>query len=201
MPSRVDPPSQPRDTAVASLLRRMAEGDTEAQNRLLPLVYHELHRVATLAMADAGKDHTLQPTALVHEAYLRMVRGAHVRFEHERHFFAFAARAMRSVLVDHARRRSADKRGGGVRPRQLDAQSASVPEQTDTVLAVHEAIERLAQVDAQLAELVELRCFAGLPLVEAAAALSISPTTAKRSWRLARAFLERELRTIARDAG
>ncbi len=174
------------------LLDRMSAGDGAAAQELLPLVYAELRRQAGRAMDGERGDHTLQPTALVHEAYLRLV-GSQVRWESRAHFVRVAARAMRNVLVDHARARRTDKRGQGRDRAALDGVLAAYEERHLDVLAVHDALERLHAVDEPLARLVELRFFAGLSIEETARVLEISTATVERHWRVARLWLRREL--------
>ena len=182
----------PAPPDVTSLLRAWSEGDRAALEQLLPAVYQELHRQAERAMRAQPPGHTLQATALVHEAYLRLVHREGAEWNGRAHFFGVAAKAMRSILVDHARGRGAAKRGGGADPITL-ANVEDTGGQDMDVLDLNEALERLAALDPRKGSLVELRYFAGLNLEEAAAALGVSPATAKREWRLARAWLRREL--------
>jgi RNA polymerase sigma factor (TIGR02999 family) len=158
----------------------------------LPLLYGELHRLADRLMKRQRRDHTLQPTALVHEACLKLISVPDPRFDDRRHFLAAAAKAMRAVLVDHSRARGADKRGGGRSRLALDDDVAGAPE-PHAVLALHDALEALARVDPQLAELVELRWFGGMTVEEVAHVLAVSESTVKRGWRIARAWLRDEL--------
>jgi RNA polymerase sigma factor (TIGR02999 family) len=175
---------------VMHILSAIERGDSKAPAQLLPLVYDELRRLAAQRLAQEKPGQTLQPTALVHEAYLRLVgSGTPVRWDGCGHFFAAAAEAMRRILVEEARRKRSLKRGGGRRrePGDLDALLAGGP--TQDVLALHEALERLAAHDPVKAKLVELRFFAGLTLEQAAECLGVSPRTADRAWRYARAWL------------
>jgi len=174
-------------------------GDGRAAAELLPVVYAELRRLAAAQMARERPGHTLQPTALVHEAYLRLVaQGETARFAGPTHFFGAAAEAMRRILIDRARRRLAAKRGGGAAVVDLDdLEVASPAADDDQLLAVNEAIEKLAAVDARKAELVRLRYFIGLSFEETAAALGIAVPTAKQWWAYARAWLMVELRGFA----
>ena len=174
------------------LLERLSAGDAEAAGELLPLLYAELRRVAGRAMGSERADHTLQPTALVHEAYLRLV-GSEVRFESRAHFVRVAARAMRNVLVDHARARAAQKRGDGHERVPLDDVLAAYEERQLDVVTLHDAVERLLEIDEDLGRLVELRYFAGLTIEETARVLDVSTATVERSWRVARLWLRREL--------
>jgi RNA polymerase sigma factor (TIGR02999 family) len=158
---------------------------------LLPLVYAELRRLAAARLAAEPPGHTLDPTALVHEAYLRLARDQ--RFDHPGHFFAAAAEAIRRILVDAARRRRAAKRGGDGRRLDLDPARLAAPAADDDLLALSDALDRLAAADPPKAELVKLRYFAGLTGEQAAAALGVSPATADRHWAYARAWLRRAL--------
>lgn len=165
-----------------------------AAEKLLPLVYSELRRLAAAHMAGSPPGYTLQPTALVHEAWLRLAGGdGRARFADRTHFFATAAEAMRHILIDRARRKKALRHGGGRQRVDLDELQLVAPADDDEVLAVHEALERLEAADPAKAELVKLRYFAGLTIEETAAALGISEPTAKRRWALARAWLLTEI--------
>jgi RNA polymerase sigma factor (TIGR02999 family) len=179
---------------VTDLLQAWAAGDQGALDALLPLVYDDLHRQARRYMRAQPSGHTLQTTALVHEAYLRLLGQSAVEWNGRAHFFLVAAKAMRSILIDHARARIAAKRGGASRALSLkDAGGIAGPEAGVDVLALHEALERLAEVDARKSQLVELRYFGGLGIDETAAVLGVSPATVKREWITARAWLRREL--------
>ena len=181
----------PRD--VTELLAAWGAGDAGASDALVPLVYDELRRQARRALRREGEGHTLQATALVHEAWLRLDAQHDARWESRSQFLAVAAQTMRRVLVDHARARRALKRGGGdVQITLGDAYSAVAPDAVD-VLALDEALARLAVMDARKARLVELRYFAGLSIPEAAAALGVSQATVIREWAVARMWLRREL--------
>jgi RNA polymerase sigma factor (TIGR02999 family) len=180
--------------AVTDLLQAWASGDQGALDELLPLVYDELRRQARRYMRAQPAGHTLQTTALVHEAYLRLVGQAPVEWKGRAHFFGVAAKAMRSILVDHARARSAAKRGGSARAITLDdAGRLAGPQASVDVLALHEALGRLAELDSRKSQLVELRYFGGLGIDEAAAVMGVSTATVKREWTTARAWLRREL--------
>lgn len=168
------------------------QGDRSALNELLPLVYGELKRLATAQLRREGPHHTLGPTALVHEAYLRLVDQQGATYRSRAHFFSVAAMAMRRILIDYARRRRAAKRDGGVAV-TLGESLASRVDPIDEMLFVDQALERLAALSPRQARLVELRYFAGLTTEDAAAALEISEATAKRDWVAARAWLLREL--------
>jgi RNA polymerase sigma factor (TIGR02999 family) len=168
-------------------------GDQQALDRLTPLVYEELRRQAARYLRRERAGHTLQTTALIHEAYLRLVDAKDVHWESRTHFFAIAANLMRRILVDHARRRDADKRGGSQVQVQLDEALAVADATNVDLLAINEALDRLAMIDPQQARVVELRFFGGLSVDEAAAALGVSPKTIKRDWSVARAWLRREI--------
>lgn len=189
------------DEEVTLLLTAWRDGDREALDRLMPLVYGELRRLAARFLEGERKDHTLQPTALVHEAYLRLAGGAVPRWQDRVHFFAVAAQVMRRLLVDHARARRAEKRGGGVRPLPLEAAlDIGSPEAGDPelLLALDEALVELAVHDARKARIVELRFFGGLTIEEAAEVLDVATSTVILEARLARAWL---FRRMAREAG
>jgi RNA polymerase sigma factor (TIGR02999 family) len=167
-------------------------GDPHAAAHLLPLVYDELRRLAAARLAAEPSGNTLQPTALVHEAYLRLVGApGGDQWDHRGHFFAAAAEAMRRILIDQARRKAAARHGGDAHRQELDPDVAALPEPREDLLALDEALDRLAVEDPLKANLVKLRYFAGLTLPEAAAALSLSERTAGRHWAYARAWLRR----------
>ena len=179
---------------ITQLLLKWSEGDNAALERLMPLVYDELRRLAVRYLRRERANHTLQPTALVNEAYLRLVDQQKVDWQNRAQFYGLAARLMRNILVDHARRRQAAKRGG--QPFQIsveiDSQAAVAPE--FEFIALHEAMERLALIDQQKARIVELRFFGGLSIEETAAILEIGHATVERDWKFARAWLRRELK-------
>jgi RNA polymerase sigma factor (TIGR02999 family) len=174
---------------VTRILSAIEQGDPDAARQLWPLVYEELRRLAGAQMARENPGQTLDPTGLVHEAYLHLAGDQAQAFANRRHFFAAAAEAMRRILVDSARRKGAEKRGGGRRREHpdLDAFDAGAP--AEELLSLHEALEQLAAHDPAKAKLVELRFFGGLTLAEAAECLNISLSTADRGWRYARAWL------------
>ncbi|MFN8575080.1 MAG: ECF-type sigma factor [Gemmatimonadaceae bacterium] len=177
---------------VTRLLHEVSSGADGAAERLIRLVYAELHDLAVAYMRREKGDHTLQPTALVNEAYLRLVGPSQPEWKDRAHFFGIAARAMRRVLVDHARRRSAVKREGGERI-TLDEAVASADERSIDLLALDDALAKLAALEERQAQIVELRFFGGLDVDQVAQVLGISPATVKRDWAFARAFLQREL--------
>src|SRR5262245_28460211 len=175
---------------VTRILSAIERGDPAAAAQLLPVVYDELRKLAAGYLADEKPGQTLQPTALVHEAYVRLVGPAPDRHWGGRgHFFAAAAEAMRRILLDAARRKGRQKRGGGLARQDLDGIDPAAPESSDDLLALDEALSRLAAADPQAAELVRLRFYAGLPIPEVARILGISPRTADRTWAYARAWL------------
>ncbi len=176
------------------LLHELQNGRDGAADELVPLVYDELHRLAVHFMRRERDDHTLQPTALVHDAYLRLVDQRDASWQNRAHFYGIAARAMRRILVDHARRRHAGKRDGGRRV-TLDASLVADPERSLELLALDDALTRLAELDARQARVVELRFFSGLSVEQTAETLGISRATANRDWTFARAFLQREMDT------
>jgi RNA polymerase sigma factor (TIGR02999 family) len=180
-------------TEITRLLAQAHEGDRAALDRVFELVYGELREVARRQLGGAPRDRTLATTALVHEAYLKLSRGAQRSFVDRQHFYSVAAMAMRQVLVDFARRRVAARRGGEAPRLALDETRARVEAQADEVLEVDRALAELAAIDAGLARLVELRFFVGLSLEEVGAALGLSLATVKRRWREARTLLERAI--------
>jgi RNA polymerase sigma factor (TIGR02999 family) len=174
---------------VTQILLAIDAGDPRAAAELLPLVYDELRRLAAARMKAESPDHTLEPTELVHEAYLRLVGDAGPDWQNRGHFFAAAAESMRRILIDHARAKRADKRGGDRRRVDLDAAHPAATAAPDALLLLDETLRELAANDPQSARLVELRYFAGLTTEEAAAAMGVSPATAYRYWAFARAWL------------
>jgi RNA polymerase sigma factor (TIGR02999 family) len=180
---------------VTLILEQITEGNPKAAERLLPLVYEELRKLAAARMANESPGQTLQPTALVHEAWLRLGGDEQPEWKNRRHFFAAAAEAMRRILVERARRRLAAKRGEGKIPIDLDDIDIPIPTKDDDgLLRIHEALEKLTLVDPQKAELVKLRYFMGMNYKEAATALGIAIPTAKQWWTYTRAWLSVELR-------
>ncbi len=179
--------------SVTALLADWSRGDHTALEQLLPLVYSELRRIAARQLRSERANHTLQPTALVHEVYLRLVDQRQVDWQDRAHFLGVAAQTMRRILVDHARRHIARKRGDGVQCVSIDDAHDVPASQEMPLLALDHALRRLEEVDPELARIVELRAFGGLTIEEAAHVLKVSPSTAKREWRTAKAWLNREL--------
>jgi RNA polymerase sigma factor (TIGR02999 family) len=184
--------------SVTALLADWGHGDAGALERLVPIVDAELRALARRHMARESPAHTLQPAALVNEAYLRLIQGTRPSWQNRTHFFAVASRVMRRILVDHARARHNAKRGGALRRVPLHDDLAFPQPQTD-VIALDEALQALAVVDPRRSRVVELRVFGGLSVAETAAALRVSPETVMRDWNRARAWLARELRTTGDD--
>lgn len=179
---------------VTQVLRAVTRGEAKAANELLSLVYQELRRLAAAKMALEAPGQTLQATALVHEAWLRLTNDDKRKWNDRTHFFAAAAEAMRRILVDNARRKRTERHGGGQQRAEMPEIASAVLESDDKVLAVNEALEKFAVLDPQKAELVKLRYFVGMTLEQAAEALGISERTAKRYWAFARAWLHEEIK-------
>jgi len=178
---------------VTQILERVEKGDGKAAEELLPLVYDELRRLATQKMPKDGPDQTLQPTALVHEAWLRLVGGPTQSWNNRQHFFRAAAEAMRHILVDRARQRRAQRHGGDLQQTELSDSKVPAKSPDDELLAVNEALEQFALRDPVSADLVKLRYFAGLSMADAAQALGIPLRTAERLWTFARIWLRKEI--------
>lgn len=178
---------------ITQLLHKLQDGDISAEEKLVPILYKELHRLAAHYMRRERGDHTLQPTALVNEAYLRLVRTPNIDWESRTHFFGVAAQLMREVLVDHARAHLASKRGGNVGKVSLDELRVYSPEKSGELVALDEALGRLAHQDQRMSRVVELRFFGGLTFGQIATILKVSEKTAKRDWQLARAWLRGEI--------
>jgi RNA polymerase sigma factor (TIGR02999 family) len=178
---------------VTQLLGKIEDGDRQAADRLLALVYQELRKLAAQKMRHESPGQTLAPTALVHEAYLRLASGDPQHWNSRGHFFAAAAEAMRRILIENARRKQALRRGGDRQKLSLDAVEPAAPETSQDLLALNDALEKLEQKDARKAQLVKLRYFAGLTMEEAAATLGVSVATAHRDWNYARAWLHQEI--------
>lgn len=197
MDDRETPPDPARGQQVTLALQAARSGDAAALNEAFRLVYDEVRAIARARVARAGGGGTLDTTAVVHEAYLKLARHGGLSFADRQHFLAVASTAMRQVLLDHARRRLSARRGGGAEHLPLTVADPAADEQAREVVALDEALRRLAELDPQLARLVELRWFGGLTIEETAAALAISEATVKRAWRRARAWLQRELEADA----
>ena len=180
---------------VTEILIAIDQGAPARADELLPLVYEELRELAAARMAQESPGQTLQPTALVHEAWLRLVGNANPRFDGRAHFFAAAAEAMRRILIDHARRKRALRHGGGQARVDIQEVEIAAAARDDELLAVHEAVDKLAAEDVGLAELVKLRFFVGLTNKEAAEVLGVSEPTVERRWAFARAWLYREIKS------
>jgi RNA polymerase sigma factor (TIGR02999 family) len=182
-----------RSSEITALLGDWSRGNQSALNQLLPLVYAELRRMAARHLRGERAGHTLQPTALVHEVYLRLVDQRSVDWRDRAHFFGVSAQVMRRILVDHARRHNAIKRGDGLPRVSIDEAKEVTGPDGIPVLALDQALNRLTGIDEALARIVELRAFGGLTIEEAACVLKVSASTAKREWRTAKAWLTREL--------
>lgn len=178
---------------VTRILTAIEQGDTRSANELLPVVYHELRRMAAHRMANEPAGHTLQPTALVHEAWLKLVDAPAQSWQNRAHFFGAAAEAMRRILIARARRKHAERRGAGAAHLDVDALEIAGPAPDDQLLALNDALDRFTALEPQQAELVKLRYFVGLKTDEAAEVLGISKATATRWWAYARAWLFNEL--------
>ena len=185
--------TSPDQRGVTQLLIDLSNGDREALDQLLPLVYEELRRQAKSYMRRERSDHTLQSTALVHETYLRLVDQTRVQWKNRAHFFGVAAQLMRRIVVKHAEKRRTAKRGGEVRKVSLDEAVVLSTERAAEMIALDKALTRLTTLDPQLGRVVELRFFGGLTIEETAEVLEVSPATIKREWRTAKAWLHRDL--------
>lgn len=184
---------------VTQLLVAWGNGDQAARDRLMSVVYDELHRLAQRYMRRESPGHTLQTSALVNEAFLRLVDQKNVQWQNRAHFYGIAAQMMRRILVDYARSRSSSKRGGGVHELSLEETLIVSNERTAEVVAVHEALDELTKFDARKGQIVELRFFAGLSIEETAEVLGVSPGTVMRDWTLAKAWLRKEISPEASD--
>ena len=178
---------------ITQLLERWSEGDEEALGEIMPLVYDELHRLAGAYLRRENREHTLQPTALVNEAYLKLVDQRHPNWKNRAQFFGVAAQLMRRILIDHARRHQASKRGGDRCQLSLSNVGAFGNQPDADLLTLHDALERLAVIDPDQSRLVELRFFGGLTIEETAEVMQVSHATVEREWRVAKAWLKREL--------
>jgi RNA polymerase sigma factor (TIGR02999 family) len=179
---------------ITELLNNAKAGNRASEAALLDVVYAELHKLAASLMRRQRPGHTLQTTALVNEAYLRLIGGRPLSFESRGHFFASAAQTMRRILVDHARKHGAIKRAGGLKRVELDANAIAMEEQADDICALDDALQKLAALDPRQVRVVELRFFGGLSVEETAEIMGASESTIKRDWSIARAWLEKELR-------
>lgn len=185
--------SQKVSDNVTQLLIELSNGDRKAVDLLLPVIYDELRKLAANYLRRERPDHTLQPTALVHEAYIRLVDQTRVNWQNRAHFFGVAAQIMRRLLVDHARKHHAEKRGQNFQKLSLDENIDRAVERSSELLALDEALEALALFDQQKARMVELRYFGGLTIEETADVMGVTPTTIKRHWRFAKAWLHGEM--------
>jgi len=192
--------SKPSDQDVTRLLIEWSKGDRGALDALVPLVYDELRRLAQLYLSREKPGHTLSSTALVHEAYLRLVRQEDMSWQNRAHFFAVAARMMRRILVDHARKHNYAKRGGGAMTLSLDEAVAPAKERELDLVALDDALEALAKLDERQCRMVELRFFGGLSIEETSEVMGVSTPTVKREWASARAWLYREISGMAPNA-
>ncbi len=186
---------------VTRILRESPPGDRQALDRIFPIVYDELRRLAHAQLAGQPSGRTMSTTVLIHEAYLRLVDQTQARFEDRVHFYAYAARVMRTILVDYARSRGAQKRGGGLQFVEFDARDLPIESQADLVVAVDEALTRLADADQRLAQVVECRFFGGMTEAETAGLLGVTERTIRRDWIKARTWLHAELSDGPRPAG
>jgi RNA polymerase sigma-70 factor (ECF subfamily) len=185
----------PAGEDVTALLGQLAKGNDAAASKLIPIVYDELRRLAGAYMRRERRDHTLQPTALVHEAYLKLTEQRVVEWQGRAHFFGIAAQMMRRILIDHARGHMRDKRGGGVIPVPLDEALVFAPEQSSELVKLDASLERLAKLDPRQSRIVELRFFGGLTVEQTADMLGTSAKTVKREWSMAKAWLHGDMKT------
>jgi len=181
------------DHQVTALLRQWSEGDQKALDELMPMIYDELHQLAHKHIRREEPGHILQTSALINEAYLRLIERPGMHWENRGHFFGIAARLMRHVLVDEARKRKSDKRGGDTIRVPLDEAANVVEQQAENVVALDDALTRLEEIDIRQSEIVELRFFGGLSIEETAEVLKVSPGTVMRDWTFARAWLRNEM--------
>lgn len=185
--------SSPAADNVTQLLISLSNGDRAVVDLLLPVIYDELRKLASSYLRRERPDHTLQPTALVHEAYIRLVDQTRVNWQNRAHFFGVAAQIMRRLLVDHARKHNAEKRGHDFQKLSLDENIDRAVERSSELIALDDALKSLAEFDEQKAKMVELRYFGGLSIEETADVLGVTPTTIKRHWRFAKAWLYSEM--------
>ena len=191
---KLEPTASLTREQVTVLLQAWSNGDPSAPEKLTPLIYSELRRLARRSMRRENPQHTLETGALINEAYLRLADWKNARWENRAHFYGVSSQIMRRVLVDYARSRSYQKRGGGARPVSIDEAIVPSPNQAPDVLALDEALQRLAKLDSRKSRVVELRFFAGLSVEETAGVLNVSPFTVIRDWNFAKAWLHREIR-------
>jgi RNA polymerase sigma factor (TIGR02999 family) len=193
--------SSPLDSDLTDLLAGASSGDRDALSALFPVVYDELRRAAAAALRRERPEHTLQPTALVHETFLRLADDSRVWWENRNHFLAIASKVMRRILVEHARGRNAQKRGSGEAKQSLDDVDVAMPDTAAglDLVALDDALAGLAALDPRQARIVELRFFGGLTVEETATVIGSSPRTVKRDWQVARAWLKREMARLAPD--
>ena len=192
MPERESPPP-PSDGSVTLLLLQLADGEEAALNELIPMIYAELRRIASGQRRRRGSSATLDTTALIHEAYLRFAKRDSHLYSNRQHFFAVAARAMRQILLDEARSRLRDKRGGGAQPESLDAEALKTEEQAELMIALDRGLEKLGRLDERAKKVVEFRYFGGFTENETADHLGVDSRTVRRDWAKARAWLAVEL--------
>ncbi|HVN78465.1 MAG TPA: sigma-70 family RNA polymerase sigma factor [Terriglobia bacterium] len=183
-----------RTQEITELLINLSKGDQQAASKLIPIVYGELRRLARHYMRQERQDHTLQTTALVHEAYLRLIEQRQTNWQNRAHFFGIAAQLMRRILLDHARASHAGKRGGGEERLPLEEGLVFSTEKSVELIALDQALDRLAELSPRQSRIVELRFFGGLSVEETAEVMGIAPKTVKRDWSVARAWLHREVR-------
>ena len=187
-------PDTPSRVEVTQLLVAYGNGDRQALDRLLPLVYSELRQIAGHRLRRERRDHTLNATALVHEAYIKLMDADNISWQNRAHFFAIASRVMRQILISYARKHNAEKRGGGTPDTVLEGKEISLGQRADELIALDDALTRLASFDERMAKVVEYRFFGGLTIEETASVLDVSTMTVKRDWNKAKAWLYRELR-------
>ncbi len=190
---------EPVPTDVTALLKKLADGNQEAAHELIPIVYRELHRLALGHLRRERRDHTLQVTALVHEAYVKLIGQRSARWKSRSHFFAVASTVMRRILVDYARRQLRAKHGGGQTKLSLEEVVLLSPDRPDKMLVLDECLTRLEKLDTRQSRIVDLRYFGGLTVEEAAEVLGVSPTTVRREWTSAKAYLYGELKQRHED--
>lgn len=197
-PMKAFEPGPGVSNSITALLQKLSDGNREVEAELVPQIYGELRKLAAAYMRRERRNHTLQPTALVHEAYEKLIQQPQIPWQNRAHFFATASRLMRHILVDHARNRQAAKRGGIQQQVTLDDILLSAANKSIDILALNEAIDKLAKLDVRQSKIIELHFFGGLTFEEIAEVLSVSERTAKSDWSMARAWLKGELTSIQR---